>query len=131
MGDVNIPEEAIESAALAQRSPSHKPGPPDPDLVEIWKRTARITLEAAAPLIVAANEPDVWQKAIDLVSNLGMTSMHAAREAVNSAYHSVPEGAVDLAAVSVLEVVRRALIDVRRGANARGSVLRGEGQTNA
>lgn len=51
---VVIPQEAIEAAAHAQRSPSHRPGPPAPDLVEIWKRTARITLEAAAPLIVAA-----------------------------------------------------------------------------
>ena len=49
-----VPEEAIEAAALALRSPSHRAGPPDPDLVEIWKRAARITLSAAAPLIVAA-----------------------------------------------------------------------------
>lgn len=59
-----VPEEAVEAAALAQRSPSHKPGPPDPDLVAIWKRTARITLEAAAPLIVAA-ELDRMVRAID------------------------------------------------------------------
>lgn len=59
------------------------------------------------------------QNAIDLVSHLGMTSMHAAREAVNAAYHSIPEGAVDLAAVTVLEVVRKALIEVRRGAAAK------------
>ena len=51
---LSIPEEAIEAAALALRSPSRRPGPPDRDLMEIWKRTARITLEAAAPLIVAA-----------------------------------------------------------------------------
>lgn len=54
MSDLEVPEEAIEAAALALRSPSHRPGPPDPDLVEIWKRTARMTLAAAAPLIVAA-----------------------------------------------------------------------------
>lgn len=49
-----VPDDAIEIAAMALRSPSHRAGPPDPDLVEIWKRTARITLEAAAPLIVSA-----------------------------------------------------------------------------
>lgn len=52
--ELSITDEAIEAAALAQRSPSHRPGPPDRDLVELWKRTARVTLEAAAPLIVAA-----------------------------------------------------------------------------
>jgi hypothetical protein len=126
-----IPEEAIEAAQLGAMGYDAGQDDDGPKGDAYFTAQMAAALAAAAPLIVAANEPDVWQKAIDLVSNLGMTSMHAAREAVNSAYHSVPEGAVDLAAVSVLEVVRRALIDVRRGANARGSVLRGEGQTNA
>lgn len=66
-----------------------------------------------------AGEGSALQDAIDLVTNLGVTSMHAAREKVNAAFHGIPEDAIDLAAVATLEVVRLALIEIRRGVDAR------------
>lgn len=129
-----VPEEAIEKAARASfyllQRPAEKAVKFE-DLpqahVDGWLASAKAGLEAAAPLIVAANEPQTLQNAIDLLANLGMSVMHAAREAVNAAYHSVPEGAVDMAAIAALEVAREALIEVRQGADVRASVLRGEG----
>lgn len=126
---VEVPEEAIEAAALALRSPSHRPGPPDPDLVEIWKRTARMTLAAAAPLIVAANEgqdlpepmprddgdPFVWEpEGVDDV-----VSAHPDEGEVGFAYWSWSPSAARAMALSLL-----AAADYAEG---RASVLRGEG----
>ncbi len=99
-----VPAEAIEAAALAQRSSSHKPGPPDPDLVAIWTRTARITLEAAAPLILAA----------DLERQAATFDMQA--DALEAPRMGTP-------ASGMVTVLRDLAMDAR----GRASVLRGEG----
>jgi hypothetical protein len=129
---ISIPEEAIEAAALAQRSPSHRPGPPDPDLVEIWKRTARLVLGAAAPLIVAANrtalpgpmprdddrDPIAWHpEGID-----GQVSAHPDEGEVDFEYWSWSPTAARALALSLLAAAEYV--------EARASVLRGEGQTD-
>lgn len=120
MSKVSISEEAIEKAAIRQAGMFAG----DEGQWRGYWEFAKAGLEAAAPLIVAAREDQVLADAIELLNNLGKSVMHAAREAVNGVYHSVHEGAVDLAAVTALDVARRALIDARRES---ASVLRGEG----